>query len=281
MPKRCQVLEKLSEQILYQVIKNRANDSHKGTYGRVLIIGGTKQFGGAVIMNALAAVNSGAGLVTVATDPINFTAIHSHLPETMVMDFNDDLTHAIQASDVILIGSGLGDRLDIVKHTFSAVFAKQILIVDGSALTLVAEHHLPWPKSRLILTPHQMEWQRLSGVSVEQQSFEAFNILVREKFIQKPIIVLKQFHTQVYTNKGIYELPIGGPYQATGGMGDTLAGIIAGFAAQFLLTPLIDTTLAAVYSHSAIADELAHTQYVTLPTQISAALPRFMKRYAN
>jgi len=53
-------LEKLSEQILYQVIKNRANDSHKGTYGRVLIIGGTKQFGGAVIMNALAAVNSGA-----------------------------------------------------------------------------------------------------------------------------------------------------------------------------------------------------------------------------
>ncbi|CAM3185166.1 NAD(P)H-hydrate dehydratase [Leuconostoc rapi] len=274
-------MEKLSEKILYQVIKKRTNESHKGTYGRVLIIGGTQQFGGAVIMNAMAAVNSGAGLVTVATDPSNFTAIHSRIPETMVMDFNDDLTHAIQASDIILIGSGLGDRLDIVEATFSAVFAKQVLIVDGSALTMVAKHHLSWPKSRLILTPHQMEWQRLSGVSIDQQSFEAFNILAREKIIQKPIIVLKQFHTQIYTNKGIYELPIGGPHQATGGMGDTLAGIIAGFAAQFLLTPLIDTTLAAVYSHSAIADELAQKQYVTLPTQISAALPCFMKRYAN
>lgn len=274
-------MEKLSDKILYQVIKKRTNDSHKGTYGRVLIIGGTQKFGGAVIMNAMATVNSGAGLVTVATDPANFTAIHSHIPEAMVIDFNTDLTTAIQDSDVILLGSGLGDRLDIIKATFSAVFAKQILIVDGSALTMVAKHQLPWPKSRLILTPHQMEWQRISGVSIAQQSFEAFNILAREKFVQKPIIVLKQFHTQIYTNKGVYELPIGGPHQATGGMGDTLAGIIAGFTAQFLLTSLIDATLAAVYTHSAIADELAQTQYVTLPTQISAALPCFMKSYAN
>jgi len=275
------MMKLLTEDILYKVINKRPNQSHKGTYGRVLIIGGTSQFGGAVIMNTIAAINAGAGLVTVATDPNNFTAIHSHKPEAMVVDFNDDLTAYVTTSDVILIGSGLGDRIDIVQTVFATISEKQITIIDGSALTLAAEKRLSWPKGNLILTPHQMEWQRISGVPIAQQPFEAFNFLARNKFVKKPIIVLKQFHTQIYTDNGIYELPIGGPYQATGGMGDTLAGIIAGFTAQFKKTTLSDTVLAAVYIHSAIADELAKTQYVTLPTKISHELSTFMKKYAN
>ncbi|GDZ85950.1 NAD(P)H-hydrate dehydratase [Leuconostoc citreum] len=273
-------MKQLSEKILYQVITPRPAQSHKGTFGRVLIIGGTAEFGGAVIMNAMAAVYAGAGLVTVATDTANFTALHSHLPEAMVVDFNQDLTTLIQNNDVILIGSGLGDRLDILQATFRAVFPKQILIVDGSALTLLAENHINLPHARLVLTPHQMEWQRITGISIAQQAFEAFNVLGRDRLKQMPIVVLKQHHTQIYTSKDIYELPIGGPYQATGGMGDTLAGIIAGFAAQFFLASLSDVVLAAVYSHSAIADELAETQYIVLPTQISQQLPKFMKHYA-
>lgn len=273
-------MKQLSEKILYQVITPRPAQSHKGTFGRVLIIGGTAEFGGAVIMNAMAAVYAGAGLVTVATDTANFTALHSHLPEAMVVDFNQDLTTLIQNNDVILIGSGLGDRLDILQATFRAVFPKQILIVDGSALTLLAENHINLPHARLVLTPHQMEWQRITGISIAQQAFEAFNLLGRDRLKQMPIVVLKQHHTQIYTSKDIYELPIGGPYQATGGMGDTLAGIIAGFAAQFFLASLSDVVLAAVYSHSAIADELAETQYIVLPTQISQQLPKFMKHYA-
>ncbi|MDU7281705.1 MAG: NAD(P)H-hydrate dehydratase [Leuconostoc citreum] len=273
-------MKQLSEKILYQVITPRPAQSHKGTFGRVLIIGGTAEFGGAVIMNAMAAVYAGAGLVTVATDTTNFTALHSHLPEAMVVDFNQDLTTLIQNNDVILIGSGLGDRLDILQATFRAVFPKQVLIVDGSALTLLAENHINLPHARLVLTPHQMEWQRITGISIAQQAFEAFNVLGRDRLKQMPIVVLKQHHTQIYTSKDIYELPIGGPYQATGGMGDTLAGIIAGFAAQFFLASLSDVVLAAVYSHSAIADELAETQYIVLPTQISQQLPKFMKHYA-
>ncbi|MGB2574601.1 NAD(P)H-hydrate dehydratase [Leuconostoc citreum] len=273
-------MKQLSEKILYQVITPRPAQSHKGTFGRVLIIGGTAEFGGAVIMNAMAAVYAGAGLVTVATDTANFTALHSHLPEAMVVDFNQDLTTLIQNNDVILIGSGLGDRLDILQATFRAVFPKQVLIVDGSALTLLAENHINLPHARLVLTPHQMEWQRITGISIAQQAFEAFNVLGRDRLKQMPIVVLKQHHTQIYTSKDIYELPIGGPYQATGGMGDTLAGIIAGFAAQFFLASLSDVVLAAVYSHSAIADELAKTQYIVLPTQISQQLPKFMKYYA-
>lgn len=273
-------MKKLTEDILYQVIKKRPEQSHKGSYGRVLIIGGTQQFGGAVIMNALAAVNAGAGLVSVATDPSNFTALHAHLPEAMVIDFNDDLTDDIQHADVVLIGSGLGNRLDIVEATFDAIMARQILIVDGSALTLVAENKLSWPQSQLIITPHQMEWQRLSGVTINEQAFEAFNMLAQQRMNVQPILVLKQHHTQIYTLSQVFEIPNGGPYQATGGMGDTLAGMIAGFTAQFMLC-FPEAIMAAVYAHSAIADELSKNQYVTLPTKISAALPEFMSRYAK
>ena len=73
-------MSKNAENILKRVIRVRPLDSHKGDYGRLLLIGGTYPYGGAIIMAALAAVNSGAGLVTVATDRENIAPLHSHLP---------------------------------------------------------------------------------------------------------------------------------------------------------------------------------------------------------
>lgn len=95
----------------------------------------------------------------------------------------------------------------------------------------------------------------------------------------EPILVLKSDQTQVYLENEVYQLTVGGPYQATGGMGDTLAGIIATFAGQF--HPLGQAVLAAVYTHSAIAAELAKTNYVTLPTAIAKQLPQYMKKMAE
>ena len=67
------------------MIKPRLRESHKGSYGRVLLVGGLYPYGGAIIMAAVACVNSGAGLVTVATDRDNITALHAHLPEAMAL----------------------------------------------------------------------------------------------------------------------------------------------------------------------------------------------------
>lgn len=99
-------------------------------------------------------------------------------------------------------------------------------------------------------------------------------------FTPNPILVLKKFQTEIYTADQIFQLTIGGPYQATGGMGDTLAGMIAGFAGQFHVS-LEQAVLAAVYAHSAIADDLARERYVVVPTQISAEIPKLMHRYAQ
>ncbi len=272
-------MHKLTQEILEQTITKRANATHKGDYGRILIIGGTEQYGGAVIMNSLAAVNSGSGLITVATLPSNFTHLHSHLPEAMVTDYTQDLTAFITKADVVLIGSGLGEQLAILTATLNSVRSDQILILDGSALTLLAEHQLDLPDARIVLTPHEMEWQRLSQIEIAEQT-PAKNLAALATFKPSPILVLKKYQTEIYTADQVFQLTIGGPYQATGGMGDTLAGIIAGFSGQFR-TSLEQAVLAAVYVHSAIADDLARERYVVLPTQISAEIPKLMHDYAN
>ena len=93
-------------------------------------------------------------------------------------------------------------------------------------------------------------------------------------------LVLKSNHTHVYGEKGqVFINPIGNPGMATGGMGDTLAGIIGGFVAQF--GPKIDSILAAVYIHSLAGDILYKSNYVVRPTVISKILPRLMKKYSG
>ncbi|GAP00048.1 NAD(P)H-hydrate dehydratase [Fructobacillus ficulneus] len=275
-------MQTLSEQIVRNVVQPRPQVAHKGTFGRVLIVAGSQSFGGAAIMNAQAAVYSGAGLVTVATDPSNKTALLARLPEAMVVDFNQDLTPLIDSANVILIGSGLGDEFFILQKVFSRTRADQVVIIDGSALTMMAHKGLSLPAGQVILTPHQMEWQRLSQVAIADQGQAENNQQALQKlasYHDLPILVLKSDRTQVYLKNDLYQLTVGGPYQATGGMGDTLAGMVAGFAAQF--QPLDQAVLAAVYSHSAIAADLAKTAYVTLPTAIAQSLPAYMQKMAQ
>lgn len=273
-------MQTLTADILPQTIRQRPADSYKGTYGHIVLIGGNQNFGGAIIMASTAAVYAGAGLVTTLTDPSNQGSLHARLPEAMFADYHDSdlLTSLVQGANVVVIGPGLGTdatALGVLKRVFGLVTAQQTLVVDGSALTMVATHDLNFPDVPLVLTPHQMEWQRVSGVKIADQT-EAANRTVVDQL--KATVVLKSHHTQIYTANATYENPLGTPAQATGGMGDTLAGMVGGFIAQF--KPTDQAVLAAVYSHSAIAEELAQTQYVVLPHQITTALPTFMKQHA-
>lgn len=101
-------MKSIDEDLARQVVRPRPAESHKSNYGRVLLIGGNHQYGGAISMAAEAAVYSGAGLTTVATDPVNFAALHARLPEAAVLDYNSDLTEQISRSNVVLCGPGLG-----------------------------------------------------------------------------------------------------------------------------------------------------------------------------
>ncbi len=273
-------IQPITETILRQTIRARPDNSHKGTYGRLTLVGGNAQFGGAIIMATTAGIYSGAGLTTTLTDPVNITALHARMPEAMVADFHNEpmLATLVRDATSVVVGPGLGtddDSLTALQRIFANVHAQQTLIIDGSAIDLVAKHNLSLPNAKLVFTPHEMEWQRLSGIAIKDQTPENNQRVVNEL---NGIVVLKKHHTQVYSTEHIFENPGGTPAMATGGMGDTLAGMVGGFTAQF--DHQLNAVLSAVYIHSQIADDLAHNAYVVLPTQISAEIPWYMKQYS-
>ena len=273
--------------LLEKVIVERSRHSHKGDYGRLLLLGGTYPYGGAIIMAALAAVKSGAGLVTVGTDRENILALHSHLPEAMAFSLQDQqlLKEQLERAEVVLLGPGLRDDTfgeELVKQVFASLRQNQILIVDGGALTILARISLSFPSSQLILTPHQKEWEKLSGITIEKQN-EGTTASALTSFPQGTILVEKGPATRIWQagQPEYYQLEVGGPYQATGGMGDTLAGMIAGFAGQFHQVSLYERVVVATHLHSAIAQELAQENYLVLPTEISKALSKAMKKISQ
>ena len=280
-------MTEISEDILKKVIKERESDTHKGDYGRVLLIGGSENYGGAIIMSTEGAINAGTGLTAVATHPLNLASLHARVPEAMFINWRDaKLADLIKNMDVVVCGPGLG-MSDLAKQILvilrRCTSEKQTVVLDASALDLISQDKnlLPTNAGHLILTPHQMEWQRLSQIRIPFQTdsanIDALNQLIPDT---NALLVLKSNHTHVYNGTGqIFVNPIGNPGMATGGMGDTLAGIIGGMVAQF--GPGVATVQAAVYLHSLAGDLLAKDNYVVRPTELSKVLPKLMKKYSE
>lgn len=271
----------ITKNIAQSTISKRNPDSYKGTYGKVLVIGGNKDMGGAIILTASAAVYSGAGLVTVATAPENHAALHARLPEAMAFDSADleKLKTQLEPMDVIVIGPGLGldqNSLAILKTVFEQVNQEQKLIIDGSAITLMVQEELAFPDAQTIYTPHPGEWKKLTGLAPDEQNNK---LNAKEQKRIGGTIVLKSNRTKVYFSDNTWQNTTGNPAMATGGMGDTLAGMIAGFVAQF--ADKEKAVLSAIYLHSKIGDTLAENQYVVLPTQIIEHIPKTMKQFVQ
>lgn len=168
-----------------------------------------------------------------------------------------------------------------MEFVFEHLSDHQILVLDGSALTLVAQQNRKqFPCKQVILTPHQKEWERLSAIPITQQTSQT-NLQALQAFQENTILVAKGSATQIlqaYPNR-VTPIRAGGPYQATGGMGDTLAGMIAGFALQFPHVQLYDRVVTATYLHSYIADELSKQLYIVKPTDISKNIQRIMYQF--
>ena len=274
-------MNKLSDDILRACIKKRPSHSYKGDYGRILLVGGEAQMGGAILMAASACVYSGAGLVTVATDLSNKAALFTRLPEAMWCDLFNlyDLISQIELADVIVVGPGLGQTIEsceTLQLVLNHCKPDQQLIIDGDGLSLLAKEKFTLPPAHVILTPHLGEWRKLSGLAIDQQTVEQNKKLREELDVS---LVLKGERTVVYFKKACFENTKGTPAQATGGMGDTLAGMIAAFVGQF--DDKETAVLAAVYLHSYIAEEIARESYVSLPTAIIQRIPQTMKAFES
>lgn len=276
-------MEKIDKSILNQVITPRNPESYKGNYGKILIIAGSTQFGGAALLCSSAAIHSGAGLVTVATTPEKFSAINTKIPEAMTIDYHDKkaVLTAILNNSVIAIGPGLGTSTiakGLVKAVLSNTKTDQTVILDASALTIIAEDKIPiQTTAHVIMTPHQGEWQRLSQLPIpEQTELNNFNSI--QDLNPDAVLILKKHHSEIYYQDLAFQMNAGNAGMATGGMGDTLTGIIAGFIGQFGYS--LATIQAALLIHSTIGDKLNEKHYVVLPSTIIEKLPKFMSKYS-
>lgn len=278
------VMEKITENILKHVITPRNPESYKGNYGKILIIAGSAQFGGAAILATSAAVASGAGLVTVASVPEKFTSINTRIPEAMTIDYQDKntLIESIKKNNVIAIGPGLAlssITKGLVKTVLREATIKQTVIIDASALTIIAQENIKLKSdAHIIMTPHQGEWERLSKLGISDQT-PTNNAEKLDELNPKAILILKKHLSEIYYQDQALQIEAGNPGMATGGMGDTLTGIMAGFIGQFGNS--LDTIAAALFIHSYVADELNKKDYVVLPSKIITKLPKYMAKFSN
>ncbi len=242
--------------LLSGLLGRRARDAHKGDFGHLLVIGGDHGFSGAVRMAGEAALRTGAGLVSIASQPAHAPLLNIARPELMCHGIAGAgaLAPLLQRATVIAIGPGLGQG-DWGAALFGATLETGLpLVVDADALNLLAAE--PVRRDNWILTPHPGEAARLLDVPVAEIQSDRFRSVQRLQERYGGIVVLKGAGTLIADGG----LPVsvctaGNPGMATGGMGDLLTGIIAGLVAQGL--GLNDAATAGVCLHAAAADRAA------------------------
>lgn len=236
----------------------RLADSHKGTFGNVLLIVGSKGMAGAATFAAKAAYECGCGLVRVLTHESNRVVLQMAVPEAVVMTYEtlDEayarLDESWEWADSVLIGSGLGQSetaLGLTRAVITYTSEKKgpmPVVLDADACNLLAVHKdimeqyetLPKEKqNRLTLTPHSMELSRLTGASVSmlhKKRLTLTNRMLRSLHLSdRMIIVAKDARTIVTKGRGLSYINMTGNHgMATAGMGDCLAGMITSFYAQ-------------------------------------------------
>ncbi len=252
-------IERILESAIQQALPRRARSSHKGSFGRVLIVGGGVGMPGAVRLAGEACLRVGAGLVTVAVAPDNVPAISAGRPELICLPLTDAaaLREPADKADIIAIGPGLG-RTPWARAALDVVLdSGKMLVVDADALNIIAESGTPARKD-WILTPHPGEAARLLGTPTDDIQHDRLAALDRLVGRYHGTVVLKGAGTLVGAPGRIPALcERGNPGMATAGMGDVLTGTIAGILAQCR-----DAWLAArvgVLVHAMAGDAAART----------------------
>jgi NAD(P)H-hydrate epimerase len=250
-------IERILDSAIQQALPRRARSSHKGNFGRVLIVGGGVGMPGAVRLAGEACLRVGAGLVTVAVAPENVAAISSGRPELICLPLTDveALREPADRADVIAIGPGLG-RTPWARAALEVVLrAGKSLVVDADALNIIAESREP-ARADWIMTPHPGEAARLLGAHTDDVQHDRLTALDRLVGRYHGTVVLKGAGTLVGAPDRMPALcERGNPGMATAGMGDVLTGTIAGILAQCR-----DTWLAArvgVLVHAMAGDAAA------------------------
>ncbi|WP_024614322.1 NAD(P)H-hydrate dehydratase [Clostridium sp. Ade.TY] len=263
-----------------KMIPIRDITGHKGTYGKVLIVAGSKKYSGAAFITTEACVRTGSGLVTLLTHKYIADSLKSRLIEAMVNEYsNADDIKALDKFDVIACGPGFSTEKESIEILYKIIKeSKCKLVLDADALNIISENKdmLNKLKGRTIITPHPGELARLIGVSINE--IESNRIDITRSFAKKHeiIVLLKGYNTVISDGTNTFVNTTGNSKMASGGMGDCLTGIVASFLGQQL--SMIDATLLGAYIHGYIGDELSRCRYSVNARDIIEELPKTIEK---
>ncbi|MFH1976174.1 MAG: NAD(P)H-hydrate dehydratase [Pseudomonadota bacterium] len=261
----------LSNEIIGSYLKPRDKDAHKGSAGHLFIVSGSPGKTGAAVMTATAAMRAGAGLVTIGVPKSLNPVIESMVLEAMTCPLPensegflsessfDAIMHNLAGKKCLAMGPGLGtdpSTKNLVMKILRELKIPVVLDADGLNLLAGETRLLKKLKVPAVLTPHPGEMSRLAGIEiaeVQQNRVACARNFAREFNVY---LVLKGAGTVIAHPDGrVFINPTGNPGMASGGMGDILTGIIAGFIAQGY--PVEEAAQIGVYLHGAAGDDLA------------------------
>ena len=286
LKKEVSKMQHMNESTIRKLLPQRARESHKGDFGKILLLCGSRGYTGAAALAAMGALRTGAGLVYLAV-PESIYAIEAvKLTEPVVLPLPGEdgmlcrdaipmIARLLPKMDAVLFGcgSGLGPGPEEVLQ-FLLENAECPLILDADGITLAAGHKdiLRGRAMPTILTPHDGEFARLEPVQAPRR--EQTLALAGDLGC---ILLRKGHRTLITDGSECWENLTGNPGMATGGSGDVLAGIIASLMGQGV-RPL-EAAAAAAWLHGRAGDLAAERlgEYGMLPTDLVDELPRLLK----
>ncbi len=276
--------------------KKRDSRSHKGTYGTVLVVGGSYEMPNAVYLASQAAVNSGAGIVKAAFPSVAYNAVAPKTCEQVLVQLESNkrgrisansvkrLEKELASADCVLLGCGMGVDDDTRTVTEFVIKNSEIpIILDADGINCLENNIniIDEAKAPVILTPHPKEMSRIAGVGVGD--IQANRGAVAKSFVKahKAVLVLKGASTLVADSEydDMCVNTTGNPGMATGGSGDLLGGIIASFTAQGL--DCFRSAIAAVNVHGMTGDDVTekYSMKGNTPSLMLEQLPLTLKKF--
>ena len=280
-------IRQLAHSDVLSLLPDRDPWGHKGSFGRILLLCGSRGYTGAAYLAAMGALRCGAGLTFLGV-PESIYAIEAvKLNEPVVFPLPDDegrlgslaipeILERVKTVDAVLIGPGLGQSLSVL-NVVSAVlkYAECPVVLDADGINVLQKHMhlLRGRRYPTVVTPHDGEFIRLGGKFSEDRMASAAT-LARDLGC---VVLLKGHETCITDGKTGYRNTTGNPGMAVGGSGDVLSGMITALLGQGL-APL-EAAACGAWLHGAAGDLCAEElgQYAMLPTDMLAALPRLLK----
>lgn len=280
------LLRELDHKMVLNILPDRDPLAHKGDFGKVLLICGSKGYTGAAALAAMGALRCGAGLVYLGVPESIYTIEAVKLTEPIVFSLPDEngmlsveagnvLKAKMEGMDAVLIGPGLGQgegcaaAVRMVLERFQGP-----VVLDADGINLLKKHKdiLRGRTGPTILTPHEGEFTRLAGPIADR--LENAADFAREFGV---IVLLKGHNSVITDGKEYYINPTGNPGMAVGGSGDILAGMITALLGQGV--PALEAAACGAWLHGAAGDICAREigQYGMIPSDMLTVLPRLLK----